>query len=125
MGFGSIDGQLHVYRPRRQKTVLRLSQLGGLFSGCQGCGLRMNGRFAPVAAVQMLWNTSEDGIKQTASPSTAITLMMMFPLRSSLMQRRAVPPSPPRSASSEMSNKIAQVLLDFSGAARMCAGTKE
>jgi hypothetical protein len=24
-----------------------------------------------------------------------------------------------------MSNKIAQVLLDFSGAARMCAGTKE
>ena len=39
-----------------------------------------------------------------------------------------VVPSPkrprPRSESSEMSNKIAQVSLDFSGAARMCAGSK-
>jgi hypothetical protein len=39
-----------------------------------------------------------------------------------------VVPSPkrprPRSESSEMSNKIAQVSLDFSGGARMCAGSK-
>ena len=32
--------------------------------------------------------------------------------------------TPSTSESSEMSNKIAQVLLDFSGAARMCAGSK-
>jgi hypothetical protein len=32
--------------------------------------------------------------------------------------------TPPTSESSEMSNKIARVSLDFSGAARMCAGSK-
>jgi hypothetical protein len=32
--------------------------------------------------------------------------------------------SPSTSELSEMSNKIAQVSLDFSGAARMCAGSK-
>jgi hypothetical protein len=45
--FGSIDGQLHVRRPRRQKNRLEAVPVGRrLFSGCHGCGLRMNGRFA-------------------------------------------------------------------------------
>ena len=56
---------------------------------------------------------------------TKIWVLFRLPFaRASLV----VVPSPkrprPRSESSEMSNKIAQVSLDFSGAARMCAGSR-
>src|SRR6185437_12478694 len=51
-------------------------------------------------------------------------LVRLLFARASLVAMPSLDQTPPRSASSAMSNKIAQVPLDFSGAARMCGGNK-